>query len=104
MSNNPDPKPDPGEPMIYQIRVMGHLGRQWTEWFGGMTITLQDNGDTCLTGLVVDQAALHGLIKKVRDLGLNLVSVNRAEYSQTDRSHKVQFDETHQDRSKKSKQ
>jgi hypothetical protein len=53
------------------------LGPQWTAWFGGMTITLEDNGDTLLTGLVIDQSALHGLLKKVRDLGMPLLSVNR---------------------------
>jgi len=63
--------------MIYEIRIEGHLGCQWTEWFGGLTITLEDNGDTRLTGPVVDQAALHGLLKKVRDLGLPLLSVNQ---------------------------
>jgi hypothetical protein len=66
---------DPGRPMIYQIRINGHLGPQWTEWFEGLTITLEDNGDTLLTGPVIDQAALHGLLKKVRDLGMPLVSV-----------------------------
>jgi hypothetical protein len=61
------------QPMVYQIRVKGHLGRQWTDWFEGMTITLEE-GDTLLTGPVVDQAALHGLLRKVRDLGLPLIS------------------------------
>jgi hypothetical protein len=64
--------------MIYQIRIMGYLGRQWTDWFGGLTITHEANGHTLLTGPVVDQAALHGLLKKVRDLGMPLISVNRA--------------------------
>ena len=59
--------------MVYQIRVKGHLGRQWTDWFEGMTITLEE-GDTLLTGPVVDQAALHGLLRKVRDLGIPLIS------------------------------
>ena len=77
MSNKLNPKTDPGQPMVYQIRIKGHLGRQWTDWFGGLTITLEDNGETLLTGPVVDQAALHGLLKKVRDLGMPLVSVVR---------------------------
>ena len=63
--------------MVYQIRVKGHLGPQWTEWFEGLTITLEDNGDTILTGPVVDQAALHGLLRKVRDLGMPLISAIR---------------------------
>jgi hypothetical protein len=65
--------------MVYQIRIKGHLDSQWTDWFEGMTITLEDNGDTLLTGKVIDQAALHGLIKKVRDLGMPLVSVTPVE-------------------------
>lgn len=65
------------QPMVYQIRIKGHLSSQWTEWFEGLTITLEENGDTFLTGTVVDQAALHGLLKKVRDLGMPLISVNR---------------------------
>jgi hypothetical protein len=63
------------QPMIYQIRLEGHLGPQWTNWFEGLSITLEDNGDTLLTGSVVDQAALYGLLRKVRDLGLPLISV-----------------------------
>jgi hypothetical protein len=70
--------------MVYQIRLQGHLNPQWTEWFEGLTITLEDNGDTRLTGPVVDQAALHGLLRKVRDLGLPLLSVNRLKPSQED--------------------
>jgi hypothetical protein len=77
MANELDPKPDPGQPMIYQIRIKGHLGPQWTDWFGGLTITLEDNGETLLTGPVVDQAALHGLLRKVRDLGMPLISAIR---------------------------
>ena len=64
---------------IYQIRVEGHLNLQWTDWFGGLSITLEEGGDTLLTGPVIDQAALYGLLKKVRDLGMPLVSVFRLE-------------------------
>jgi hypothetical protein len=71
---------DPDESTLYQIRLKGHLGPQWAEWFGGLTVTLADNGDTLLTGPVADQAALHGLLRKVRDLGLPLISVNQVQF------------------------
>jgi hypothetical protein len=77
-------------PTIYEIRLAGHLSPQWADWFEGLTITLEEDGDTLLTGQVIDQAALHGLLKKVRDLGLPLVSVVQ-----------VQIHETHQYHSKK---
>ena len=77
MSNERNATPDAGQPMAYEIRITGHLGQGWTDWFEGLAITLEDNGDTLLTGPVVDQAALHGLLKKVRDLGMPLVSVKR---------------------------
>jgi hypothetical protein len=79
MSNKSNSQTDSDQPWVYQIRIRGHLGRQWTDWFEELTITLEDNGDTLLAGLVVDQAALHGLLKKVRDLGVPLISVNRIE-------------------------
>ena len=75
MADNRRTEPKPDEPLIYQIRIKGHLNAQWTDWFEGLTITLEDNGDTLLTGPVVDQAALHGLLKKVRDLGMPLIAV-----------------------------
>jgi hypothetical protein len=75
---------------LYEIRLKGHLNDRWTGWFEGLTITLEEDGDTLLTGPVVDQAALHGLLKKVRDLGIPLLSVVQ-----------VQFNETHPYRSKK---
>ncbi len=77
MANKRNPTTDPGEPIVYQIRIKGHLGRQWTDWFEGLSITLEENGDTLVTGPVVDQAALHGLLRKVRDLGVPLLSVIR---------------------------
>lgn len=64
------------ESTVYQIRVKSHLGSDWTDWFEGLTITLEEDGDTLLTGPVLDQAALYRLLKKVRDLGILLVSVN----------------------------
>jgi hypothetical protein len=62
---------------IYSIRLEGHLDQSWSEWLGGMTITSKENGETLLTGVVVDQAALHGLLAKIRDLNLRLVSIIR---------------------------
>ena len=84
MSNELEPKPDPSQPVVYQIRLKGHLGRPWTDWFEGLTITLEENGNTLLTGPMEDQAALHGLLKKVRDLGMPLISVNPVEPDQAD--------------------
>jgi hypothetical protein len=84
MSNNLKLETDPDQAVVYEIRIKGHLGHQWADWFGGMMITLQDNGDTLLSGLVIDQSALHGLLKKVRDLGMPLISVTRMTPDQTD--------------------
>ena len=70
--------------MVYQIRIEGHLDDQWTDWYSGLSVTLEENGNTLLTGPVVDQAALFGLLKKVRDLGLPLVSLNRVETGKPD--------------------
>jgi hypothetical protein len=92
MSKNSDLTMNPSQPVIYQIRLKGQLDSHWIDWFEGLSITLEENGDTLLTGPVVDQAALHGLLKKVRDLGMPLVSVNR-----------VQLNETHPSRSIKEK-
>ena len=71
-----DPQNQP-ELIIYHIRLQGHLDSGWGDWFGGVTVTFNDDGTTLLIGEVIDQAALHGLLKKVRDLGLPLISVNR---------------------------
>jgi hypothetical protein len=90
MSETPTPIKAHPEPDLYEIRVRGHLDARWANQFEDLTITLEEDGNTLLTGPVIDQAALHGLLKKVRDLGLPLVSVNR-----------VQFQEIHPYRSKK---
>ncbi|MFN8377033.1 MAG: hypothetical protein U0452_00020 [Anaerolineae bacterium] len=65
------------EPGHYEIRIMGLLDDRWAEWFEGLALVRQPNGETLLSGLVVDQAALHGLLRRVRDLGLPLISVMR---------------------------
>jgi hypothetical protein len=84
ISSKFDSKSNPRRPMVYQIRIKGHLDKEWSAWFEGLTITLEEAGETLLTGPVVDQAALHGLLKKVRDLGLPLLSINRVETDQPD--------------------
>lgn len=83
---------EPGRHITYQIRVEGHLGEQWAAWFEGMTISLEA-GDTLLCGDMSDQARLFGMLKKVRDLGLPLVSVSRVPSSTTHYSERITFDE-----------
>jgi hypothetical protein len=80
--NDEKPNQDP----CYEIRLKGHLDDRWAEWFDGLTITLEEDGDTLLTGPVVDQPALHGLLKKVRDLGIPLVSVSPLDQGESDPS------------------
>lgn len=84
MANKPNAQTDPNPPMVYRIRLKGHLDPQWTTWFEGVTITQTDNGETVLTGPVSDQAALHGLLRKVRDLGLPLIAVHQVESGRSD--------------------
>ena len=84
MANEQDSKPDADAPLIYQIRIQGHLDRQWAAWFVDMTIAWSDNGETILTGPVVDQPALYGLLRKVRDLGLPLIAVTQLPPGQAD--------------------
>lgn len=79
--------PSPGsydEAGLYEIRIKGHLDNSWASWFEGLAITLEDNGETLLTGPVVDQAALHGLLRKVRDLGAPLLSLSRVKPGQAE--------------------
>ncbi len=75
MANNRNKKMELAQPVVYQIQIAGQLGGEWSGWFDGLAITLTAQGDTLLTGPIVDQAALYGLLKKVRDLGIPLVAV-----------------------------
>ena len=84
MKATPASTGDQYEPELYEIRLKGHLDDKWADWFEGLTITRADNGETVLRGLVVDQAALHGLLRKVRDLGMPLLSVTHVAPSQAD--------------------
>ena len=79
MPNDLNPATDTAEPLAYQIRLRGQLDSDWAEWFGGLSITLAENGEMLLISPAIDQAALHGLLKKVRDLGLPLISINPIE-------------------------
>jgi hypothetical protein len=92
MSVKRNPETYSNQSLVYQIKIEGHLGQQWVDWFEGLTITLEEDGKTLLTGPLTDQAALYGLLKKVRDLGMPLVSVNQ-----------VHFNEAHPYRSKQEK-
>lgn len=76
------------QPFVYQIKVEGHLNPRWSDWFGGMTITLLRQGDTVLTGPLADQAALYGLLRKIRNLGMPLVSVRRVKQNQNQTRNK----------------
>jgi hypothetical protein len=84
MSDKPQQKPNQREPKVYQIKIKGHLGSQWSDWFDSLTVTQDKKGNTLLTGPVIDDAALHGLLKKVRDLGMPLISFNPFETGQDD--------------------
>jgi len=80
---------DPDVPKIFQIKIKGHLGQQWAGRFDGLTITLEEDGNTLLSGPIVDQSALHGILKKIRDLGIPLISVNTID---PDQASKVDTD------------
>ncbi len=79
MTDELDPGSQPNPMMVYRIRIKGHLDREWADWFDGMTVTLDEHGETLLSGPVVDQAALYGLLRKVRDLGMALLAVQCVE-------------------------
>ena len=79
MTDRHEPRPHPPEAGWFEIRVTGHLDERWTAWFDGLTVSHEPDGTTCITGEVADQAALHGLLQRVRDLGLPLMSVRRVD-------------------------
>ena len=86
MPDDPSPGPNPGQPTVYQIRVKGHLDDRWADWREGLSVTREESGDTVLTVPVLDQAALHGLLRKLRDVGVPLVSINPVGPGQTGNS------------------
>jgi hypothetical protein len=90
MSSKRNPESDTGQPRVYQIRIKGHLGQQWMNWFESLTITLEEDGNTLLNGPVIDQSALYGILKKIRDLGMPLLSVNSVEIGTQDASDNKQ--------------
>lgn len=87
MAHIPNPPGIAGQAPVYQIRLAGHLGQEWAEWFGALRLSQQADGDTLLTGPIADQAALHGVLRRVRDLGLPLVSVRRLSPGVPDSPH-----------------
>ena len=84
MTERQTPAPQRSEAERYEIRLTGHLDAHWTAWFDGMTVSRHSDGTTVISGPVTDQAALHGLLQRVRDLGLPLVSVERVDADQPD--------------------
>ena len=83
---------DADQPTLYEIKLKGQLDHQWTDWFGGLAITPEDNGDTLLSGPVVDQAALHGLLRKIRDLGIRLLSITPRDDQSSGDHHKGELE------------
>jgi len=83
---------DADQPTVYEIRLKGQLDYQWTDWFGGFAVTPEGNGDTLLSGPVVDQAALHGVLRKVRDLGMPLLSITPRDRQSSGGHHKGEIE------------
>ncbi len=90
MTDEQQANPDANQQTIYQFRIKGHLGTQWMGWFEGLTVTLEEDGNTLLSGPVIDQSAMHGILKKIRDLGMPLLSVNSVETRTQDTSDNKQ--------------
>jgi hypothetical protein len=82
MENEQQSTPDANQSPVYTFKIKGHLGQQWMNWFEGLTVTLEEDGNTLLSGAVIDQSALHGILKKIRDLGMPLLSVNSTDSAQ----------------------
>ncbi len=99
MSDEQKSTPEANQPTVYQIRIKGHLGQQRMEWFEGLTISLEEDGNTLLSGTVVDQSALHGILKKIRDLGMPLLSVNPAVSDQEAKADTDQIKGDYEDQS-----
>lgn len=90
MTDEQQANPDAHQQTIYQFRIKGHLGTQWMGWFEGLTVILEEDGNTLLSGPVIDQSAMHGILKKIRDLGMPLLSVNSVETRTQDTSDNKQ--------------
>jgi hypothetical protein len=101
MTDEQSSNPDANQPTIYQFRIKGHLVPQWRNWFEGLTVTLEEDGNTLLSGTVVDQSALHGVLKKIRDLGMPLLAVNQVEPKHVE--IKISTNSIKQNRSKRRK-
>lgn len=87
MSDGIDRSAETSRTAVYEIRVRGHLGPAWSDWFAGLRVTLENDGDTLLAG-PLDQAALHGVLRRIRDLGVPLISVTRIESGRPDLNRK----------------
>lgn len=83
MTDEQGVNPEVHQQSVYQFRIKGHLGQQWRNWFDGLTVTLEEDGNTLLMGTVADQSALHGILKKIRDMGMPLLSVNFTDSDQS---------------------
>ena len=83
----------PDQSKVFQIRIQGHLSQQRMDWFEGLTITLEEDGNTLFSGPVVDQSALHGILKRIRDLGMPLLSVNSVDRNQENMTKPTQLND-----------
>lgn len=84
MSDTPGHLADQDAPQYYDIRIKGQLDPRWVSWFEGLSLSPEEDGNTCIAGLVTDQSALYGLLRKVRDLGMTLLSVRLKKYPKED--------------------